>query len=306
MDRKHISDHKEIHDHKAHQSGKNIKVAFFLNLAFTIIEIFGGLLTNSIAILSDALHDLGDSISLGLAWYLEKYAEKGPDSSFSYGYGRFSLLGALISSLVLVAGSVVILSQAIPRLIHSQEVHPEGMLGFAILGIIVNGVAAIRLRKGSTLNEKVASWHLLEDVLGWVAVLIVSIVLLIKDLPILDPMLSLVITAFVLYNVSKNLRKILRVFLQGVPNEFSIKEIEEELSNLSDVEDACHTHIWSLEGQRNLLSIHLIVKDEISRERIIEIKAEVTRRMEEKGIDHVTVQVDFLEEKDEYGVCDDK
>jgi cobalt-zinc-cadmium efflux system protein len=205
-----------------------------------------------------------------------------------------------------VAGSVVILSQAIPRLIDPQEVHPEGMLGFAILGIIVNGVAAIRLRKGSTLNEKVASWHLLEDVLGWVAVLIVSIVLLIKDLPILDPMLSLVITAFVLYNVSKNLRKILRVFLQGVPNEFSIKEIEEELSNLSDVEDACHTHIWSLEGQRNLLSIHLIVKDEISRERIIEIKAEVTRRMEEKGIDHVTVQVDFLEEKDEYGVCDDK
>ncbi len=301
MDRKNIKGHNEIHDHRAHQSGKNIKVAFFLNLAFTIIEIFGGILTNSMAILSDALHDLGDSISLGVAWYLERYSERGPDSSFSYGYGRFSLLGALISSFVLVAGSVVILSQVIPRLLDPQEVHPEGMLGLAVLGIIVNGVAAIRLRKGSSLNEKVASWHLLEDVLGWVAVLIVSIVLLIKDIPILDPILSLVITAFVLYNVVKNLRQILRVFLEGVPNQFSIKEIEEELSSLSDVEEACHTHIWSLEGQRNLLSIHLVVKNEISRERIIELKEEVTRRMEEKGIHHVTVQVDFEEERNDYG-----
>lgn len=196
MDKKHIKGHHEIHDHRAHQSGKNIKVAFFLNLAFTILEIFGGLWTNSMAILSDALHDLGDSISLGAAWYLEKYSEKAPDSTFSYGYGRFSLLGALISSIVLVIGAVIILSQVIPRLIDPQEVHPQGMLGLAVLGIIVNGIAAIRLRKGSTLNEKVASWHLLEDVLGWVAVLIVSIVLLIKDIPILDPILSLVITFF--------------------------------------------------------------------------------------------------------------
>ncbi len=301
MSKKNTVHKHEIHDHRAHQSGNNIKVAFFLNLSFTIIEIFGGILTNSMAILSDALHDLGDSISLGVAWYLEKYSEKGPDSSFSYGYGRFSLLGALISSFVLVIGAVLILSQVIPRLLNPQQVHPEGMLGLAVLGIIVNGIAAIRLRKGSTLNEKVASWHLLEDVLGWVAVLIVSIVLLFKDIPILDPILSLLITAFVLYNVVKNLREIMRVFLQGVPSQFSIKDIEKELSNLPDVEEASHTHIWSLEGQRNLLSIHLIVKDETSKERIMEIKAEVTARMEEKGIDHVTVQIDYKEEKDEYG-----
>lgn len=290
----------ETHDHKAHQSGKNIKVAFFLNLSFTIIEIFGGIWTNSMAILSDALHDLGDSISLGVAWYLEKYSKKGPDSSFSYGYGRFSLLGALISSIVLVVGAVIILSQVIPRLMDPQEVNPEGMLGFAVLGIIVNGIAAIRLRKGSTLNEKVASWHLLEDVLGWFAVLIVSIVLMIRELPILDPILSILITIFVLYNVVKNLREIMKVFLQGVPNHFSIKEIEEELSQLPYVEEAHHTHIWSLEGEKNLLSVHLIVKNEISKEEIIRLKAELARRMKEKSIHHVTVQVDFEEEKEEY------
>jgi len=291
----------EIYDHRAHQSGENIKVAFFLNLAFAILEIFGGLWTNSMAILSDALHDLGDSISLGLAWYLEKYSAKGPDSSFSYGYGRFSLLGALISSIVLMIGSVVILSQVIPRLMDPQEVYPQGMLGFAVLGIIVNGFAVIRLKKGSSLNEKVASWHLLEDVFGWAAVLIVSLVLMVKDIPILDPILSIIVTAFVLYNVAKNLRKVFLIFLQGVPNQFSINEIEEDLSSIADVEKACHTHIWSLEGQRNLLSIHLIVKDETSRERIIELKAEVNRRMVEKGIHHVTVQVDFEEENKEYG-----
>lgn len=289
----------ETHEHKAHQSGKNIKVAFFLNLSFTIIEIFGGIWTNSMAILSDALHDLGDSISLGVAWYLEKYSKKGPDSSFTYGYGRFSLLGALISSIVLVVGAVIILSQVIPRLMDPQEVNPEGMLGFAVLGIIVNGIAAIRLRKGNTLNEKVASWHLLEDVLGWLAVLIVSVVLMIKDLPILDPILSIFITIFVLYNVVKNLRKIMKVFLQGVPNHLSIKEIEEELSQLADVESARHIHIWSLEGEKNLLSVHLIVKNEIAREEIIRLKAELICRMQEKGIDHVTIQVDF-EEEEEY------
>lgn len=300
MDKKYIIHNHNIHEHRAHQSGKNIKVAFFLNLAFAVIEIVGGLWTNSMAILSDALHDLGDSISLGVAWYLEKYSEKGPDLYFSYGYGRFSLLGALISSSVLVAGSVVILIQVIPRLFNPQEVYPQGMLGLAILGIIVNGIAAIRLRRGESLNEKIASWHLLEDVLGWVAVLIVSIILLIKNIPILDPILSIAITIYVLYNVVKNLRKVLRVFLQGVPNEFSLEEIEEEMSRITNVDRAHHTHIWSLEGQKNLLSTHLVVKNGITRQDIIELKLEVNRKMEDKGISHVTIQIDFPEEKEKY------
>ncbi|MGB4440400.1 MAG: cation diffusion facilitator family transporter [Sedimentibacter sp.] len=279
-----------------HERQENIKVAFLLNLTFTIFEIVGGLWTNSMAILTDALHDLGDSISLGVSWYLEKYSEKGPDQKFSYGYARFSLLGALISSVVLLSGSVLIITRAIPRIIQPEAVNPKGMLIFSILGIVINGTAVLRLKKGTSLNEKVVSWHLIEDVLGWIVVLIISVVLMFLDLPVLDPIFSLLITIYVLYNVVKNLKEILNIFLQGVPKNLSIKEIEKEIVEKTGAVAAYHTHIWSMEGERHLLSINLIVNDEIERNEVIAIKQNVRKLMMEKEIDHVTVQVDFESE----------
>ncbi|MPM11316.1 Cadmium, cobalt and zinc/H(+)-K(+) antiporter [bioreactor metagenome] len=279
-----------------HERQENIKVAFLLNLTFTIFEIVGGLWTNSMAILTDALHDLGDSISLGVSWYLEKYSEKGPDQKFSYGYARFSLLGALISSVVLLSGSVLIITRAIPRIIQPEAVNPKGMLIFSILGIVINGTAVLRLKKGTSLNEKVVSWHLIEDVLGWIVVLIISVVLIFLDLPVLDPIFSLLITIYVLYNVVKNLKEILNIFLQGVPKNLSIKEIEKEIVEKIGAVAAYHTHIWSMEGERHLLSINLIVNDEIERNEVIAIKQNVRKLMMEKEIDHVTVQVDFESE----------
>jgi len=210
------------HKHEHSLKSKNIRFAFFANFFFTILEIVGGLLTNSVAILSDALHDLGDTVSLGLAWYFERVAKKKADQRFSFGYARFSLLGALVNSFVLLGGSVFILSKAIPRLLQPQEVHETGMLFLSVIGIAVNGVAVLRLKKGQSLNEKVVSWHLLEDVLGWIAVFVVSLLLLFFDLPILDPLLSIGITLFVLYNVVKNLKEVLRIFLKGVPSHLSI------------------------------------------------------------------------------------
>jgi cobalt-zinc-cadmium efflux system protein len=291
--------HNHHHEHH-HMGGNNLRVAFFLNATFTVIELVGGILTNSIAIMSDALHDLGDSLSLGVAWYLEKVSKKAPDHKFSYGYGRFSLLGALLTSMVLIVGAVIILMNAIPRILEPQPVHPEGMLGFAILGIVVNGVAVLRLRKSHSFNEKMAAWHLLEDVLGWVAVLVVSIVLLFYDLPILDPILSLAITFYVLFNVGKNLKKIFRVLLQGVPTHLSVADLENELADIEGVVRAYHTHIWSLEGSRNLLSTHLVVDENVSREQVIHIKEEAIQRMEVYDIDHVTLQIDYPEENNAF------
>ena len=184
------------HHHHSHSSG-NIKTAFFLNFGFTILEIIGGILTNSIAILSDALHDLGDSISLGIAWYLDNFSKKDSTSRYSYGYRRFSLLGALINSLVLIGGSLFILSEAIPRILNPEEAHAPGMIAFAILGVIVNGAAVLKLKDDKSMNAKVVAWHLMEDVLGWVAVLIVGITLLFVNLPVLDPILSILITLYV-------------------------------------------------------------------------------------------------------------
>ncbi len=297
----HNHSHAHAHDHSGQ---KNIKVAFFLNLAFTLLEIAGGFWTNSMAILSDALHDLGDSISLGVAWYLEKYSQKGPDEKFSFGYARFSLLGALINSFILVAGCVLILTKTIPRIINPESLKPEGMLIFAILGIAINGVAVLRLKKGTTLNEKVVSWHLMEDVLGWAVILVVSIILIFVDLPILDPILSVIITIYVLYNVVINLKDILNVFLQGVPKDLSINEIEREITEKTDVISIHHTHIWSLEGQKNLLSTHIIVEDGIEPQRITELKRDIKELMKKREIDHVTIEFEFTSEDCESRICD--
>lgn len=245
------------HDHSHHHSEGNVKVAFFLNFSFTINEIIGGLYTNSLAILSDALHDLGDSLSLGLSWYFQKLSKKGRTKKFSYGYKRFSLLGAIINSIVLVVGSIFILTKAIPDLFNPQETNVQGMLYLAILGIVVNGAAVLKLRKGESLNEKVVSLHLLEDVLGWVAVLIGSIIMMYVDAPFIDPLLSVLISIFVLYNVYRNLKKSLLVILQGIPEDVSISDIGEKLKDMPEVTDVHDCHAWSMDGEYNILTIHL-------------------------------------------------
>ncbi len=292
------------HHHHHHDKQENIKIAFLLNISFAILEIIGGLLTNSMAILSDALHDLGDSISLGGAWYLERYADKGPDSKFSFGYARFSLLAALINSLILVTGSILILIRAIPRLFNPEVIDPKGMLVFAIIGIFINGLAVLRLKGGSSFNEKIVSWHLLEDVLGWLVILIASVVLMFVDLWILDPILSILLTIYVVINVMKNLKEIVVILLQGVPSNIDINQIETMIKEKTDVECVYHTHVWSLEGEKILLSTHLVVNDNISRDQIIKIKNDVKELMLKKGIEHVTVQIDFdKEDKENFDCC---
>jgi cobalt-zinc-cadmium efflux system protein len=296
-----MSEHQ--HEHK-HSNVKNIKLAFFLNLSFTFIEIIGGFLTNSMAILSDALHDLGDSISLAMSWYLENYSQKGADKEFSYGYARFSLLGALINSIVLILGSVFILTKVIPRIFAPQAVHPEGMLYLAILGIIVNGIAVFKLRGGKSLNKDVVSWHLLEDVLGWVAVLIVSIVLIYKELPILDPLLSLLINLYILYNVISKLKKVLNIFLQGVPAEIDIAALQQKVVKESQALAIHHTHVWTLEGDKNFLSTHVIIPDQFSKADIIELKSKIKNLLAAEKIDHVTVEIEYKNEECENKNCD--
>lgn len=286
-----------------HQDTENIKLAFFLNLSFTIIEIIGGFLTNSIAILSDALHDFGDSLSLGLSWYLENYSQKDADKNFSFGYARFSLLGALINSLVLIIGSFFIIIEAVPRLFNPEAVHAKGMMVLAIFGIVINGISVLKLRKGKSLNTKVVSWHLLEDVLGWTAVLIVSIVLLFKDLPILDPLLSIFIMIYVLYNVISNLKQVLNIFLQGVPKGFNIEKIQKKILEQTDCLSVHHTHIWSLEGEKVFLSTHVVVANDFDKTEFVDLKSKIKRLLTNEGIDHVTIEMEFENEDCEAEDC---
>jgi cobalt-zinc-cadmium efflux system protein len=270
----------------------NLKIAFFLNLGFTILEIFGGIFTNSIAILSDALHDFGDSLALGLAWYLEKVAAKERDRFYSYGYARFSVLGAFVNSIVLIVGSIFILQSAIPRLWNPEASDAKGMIVFAVIGIVVNGAAVFRLKKGSTLNERVVALHLLEDVLGWVAILIGSVVMLFWDVPILDPILSICIMVYVLVNVVRNVRKSFRIFLQGTPQHVEPKEIVEALRALEGVVDVHDLHTWTLDGQYHVATLHVVVAGTVSLEQAEAIKVRVRHRLKDLEIDHATIEIE--------------
>ena len=290
------------YDHH-HHAGSNIKVAFFLNLSFTIIEVIGGIYTNSLAILSDAVHDLGDSLSLGLSWYFEKLSKKGRSKTFSYGYKRFSLLGAIINSFVLTVGSIFILSMAIPQLIHPEETDAQGMLLLAILGILVNGAAVFKMRKGDSLNEKVVSLHLLEDVLGWVAVLIGSIVMMYADAPFIDPLLSVLISVYVLYNVYKNLKKSLLVILQGIPDEVSIDIIRKKLKAVKAITSIHDCHAWSMDGQYNILTIHFVLDKDYKLSEQAAIKGQIRKILKSESINHITIEFENQEENCELEDC---
>lgn len=295
----HSHDHAHDHGHHGHlhhvgddQSVRNLTIAFWLNFVFTIAEIIGGIWTNSIAILADALHDLGDSLSLALALVMQRLSRRGRDKTFSYGYRRFSLLAALINSLVLVGGAVYIFFEAIPRLLAPEPVYAPGMIGFAIAGIVFNGAAALRMHGGQTLNEQMVRWHLLEDVMGWVAVLITAIVMLFWDLPVLDPLLSIGINLFILYNVSRVLWETVKVFLQSVPDSVSVEKIESEIRKGQGVASIHDTHLWSLDGQYNILTTHVVVSRATTLDEIHAIKGRVRAIAKSGGVSHATIEVE--------------
>lgn len=284
------------HHHDHHHATANIKVAFLLNLAFTIIEVIGGLMTNSLAILSDALHDLGDCLSLGLSWYFQKLSGRGRTDTFSYGYKRFSLLGAVINALVLVAGSVVILVYAVPRLFQPEQTDARGMLLLAVLGVIINGAAALRLRKGASINERVVSLHLLEDVLGWVAVLLGSILMIFFDLPFIDPLLSILISLFMLFNVYKSLRKSLLIILQGTPEALDIEALRAKLREIKEVVGIHDCHAWSMDGQYNVLTIHLVLDADYRLSEQVALKKRIEEKLSNDSIHHMTIAFEIEEE----------
>lgn len=274
---------------------KKLFVVFILNFSMAIIELIGGLMTNSTAILSDALHDFGDSLALALGWYLEKVSNKKGDALFSFGYRRFSLLAAFINSAILLGGSLWILTEVIPRLMNPESVHARGMMYFAIAGLVVNGASVLLIRTGTSLNERVVSWHLMEDVLGWLAVLIVSIVLQFKDLPILDPILSLAITSIIVFNVFKNFKSVFFVFMQTTPTDLSQKEIEKTLSQHSSVKKVYHTHVWSLDGERHVLTTHILLKNESDIRTYLEVQKWARAEIKKLGLWHTTIEIEFNE-----------
>ena len=291
------------HDHSTDTSTGKIRIAFFINLIFAVIELIGGLYTNSIAILSDALHDIGDSLSLGAAWYFQRLSRKGRTLRFSYGYRRFSLLGAILNSIVLVVGSTVVLFEAIPRLYEPEMPDAKGMIFFAIGGILANGFAAYKLHGGHSLNERAVYLHLLEDVLGWVATLIAGIIMYYRALPIIDPILAIGISAFILFNVFKNLKQAMKIILQGTPEDINPQKVMDKLREIPEIKSTHDCHIWSMDGQYHILSFHAVVEDLSIRE-LSAIKTRAKSLLHDEQIDHVTIE--FETEGEHCDPCDDE
>lgn len=288
--------HSHDHDHSHHQVTSNITVAFWINLTFTVFEIVGGLLTNSIAVLSDAVHDLGDSISLLFSLFMEKLSKKNKDEKLTFGYKRYSILGAFFSALVLIIGSTFIIYNAINRIFVVEEVNAKGMLIMSLFGISFNGLAVFRLRKDDTLNAKVVYMHLFEDVLGWISILVVSIIMIFIDLPILDPILSIVIAVFVLSRIIPTFMKIGRIFLQYKPDGFEITEIKKKIEKINYIEEAHDIHLWSLDGNQHIFSCHLVINDSLEQSQVNKLKNEVRHLLLEMGITHSTLEIETIEE----------
>ena len=284
------------HDHAHSSSSKRIGLAFFLNLIFTVIEFIGGWLTNSTAIMADAVHDLGDSLSIGSAWLLNRLGEKSASPEYTYGYKRLSLFGALINGLVLIVGSIWVLVMAIPRLADPVMPHTEGMLALGVLGVAVNGYAAYRLSHGKTLNEKVLNWHLLEDVLGWVAVLIVATVMQFVEWPILDPVLSICFSLFILINVLRNLLATGRLFFQAVPDSGLMESVRASLISLEEVDSVHHLHLWSLDGEHHVLTAHVKAVLTQDLKRYAQLKSTIQSALERFDLAHTTIAIELANE----------
>ena len=278
------------------RSDKNILVAFILNLAFSIFELIGGAFTNSVAIISDAIHDMGDAVSIGAAYVLERKSKGNPDKNYTYGYLRYSVLGSLITTLILLIGSALIIYNSIVRIINPVEINYDGMIIFAIVGAAVNFLAAYFTRDGKSLNQKAVNLHMLEDVLGWIVVLIGAIVMRFTNWAIIDPLLSIGVAGFILYHALVNLKEIVDIILEKTPRGIDVDEITKLVKGVSGVIGVHHVHIWSMDGYHNYATMHLVTLRNFQ-----EVKSEVKKLLAKYNIGHVTIECEM-----KFELCFDK
>ena len=280
---------------------KNILIAFLLNLLFSIIEFIGGAITNSVAIISDSIHDIGDAMSIGVSYFLERKSTKKPDNNYTYGYVRYSVLGSIITTFILLSGSILVIYNAIQRLINPVEINYNGMIIFAILGVIINFLAAYFTKEGDSLNQKSVNLHMIEDVLGWIVVLIGAIIMKFTDIRIIDPILSIGVAVFILINALKTLKEIVDLFLEKTPSNVDIEKVKEHLLEIQGVMDVHHIHVRSIDGYNNYATMHVVAEGDYK-----QIKHMVKEELEEHGIAHSTIEFEEKGEKCDSENCEIK
>lgn len=266
---------------------RNILIAFILNLFFSLFEFAGGLVIGSVAIMSDAIHDLGDALSIGIAYILERKSRRPADKTHTYGYLRYSVLGSLITTVILICGSGAVIFRAVQRLFEPAAIHYDGMILFAVIGAIVNLAAALITRKGDSLNQKAVNLHMLEDVLGWIVVLVGAIVMKLTDLTFIDPLLSIGVAAFILYHALKNLKQAADLFLEKTPAGIDLSALERKLQEVDGVLDIHHLHVRSLDGSLHSATMHVRCSGDAAA-----VKARLRHILKDAGICHATLELE--------------
>lgn len=274
------------------KSEKKILTAFILNLAFSVFELAGGFFTGSVAIFSDALHDMGDAASIGLAYFLEKKSKKAPDKSYTYGYGRYSVLGGAVTTLILIFGSAGVVIGAVNRIINPAEINYNGMIAFALVGVCVNFLAAYFTHGGHSKNQRAVNLHMLEDVLGWAVVLIGAVVMRFTHWRLIDPIMSIGVAAFIFINAVKNLKETADIFLEKACVGTDAQELKKHLCEIEGVNSVHHIHLWSINGEDVCATMHIVTSEDANA-----VKTRVRRELAEHGICHVTIETEKPTEK---------
>ena len=264
-------------------------LAFFLNLSYAIVEFIAGGIFGSSAVLADSVHDLGDALAIGISAFLETISNREEDRQYTLGYKRFSLLGAMLTAVILMIGSVLVILENITKSAHPQPVNEKGILWLGIIAVAINVLASLIVRKGKTKNESVLSLHFLEDTLGWLTVILMATILKFTDWYILDPLLSLVISIFILTKAIPRFWSALKIFLDAVPEGVETGDLEKDLEALINVKSVNQLSIWSMDGLENNAIIHLCLEDG---EQMMETKNQVRHLLEERGIQNITIEVD--------------
>lgn len=270
---------------------KNILVAFVLNIAFSLFELLGGLLTGSIAILSDSLHDIGDALSIGISYFLEKKSKQEANNVYTYGYVRYSVLGSIITTVILLVGSVFVIYESILRFFNPVEVNYDGMIIFAIFGVIVNTLATYVTREGDSLNQKSVNLHMLEDVLGWIVVLIGSILMRFTNITYIDSILSIGVSLFIFVSAFSNMKSIVDLFLEKAPANVDVEHVKHHILEIDGVEGVHHIHVRSIDGVNNFATLHVVVNKYSH-----EIKEKIKEELVEHNIAHSTVELELIGE----------
>ena len=264
-------------------------VAFFLNLSYAIVEFIAGGIFGSSAVLADSVHDLGDAIAIGISAFLETISNREEDSHYTLGYKRFSLLGAMVTAVILMTGSVLVILENIAKIFHPQPVNDEGILWLGIIAITINVLASLVIRKGQTKNESILSLHFLEDTLGWVAVILMAIVLRFTDWYILDPLLSLVISFFILSKALPRFWRTLKIFLDAVPEGVDIQKIKTDLAELDHVASINQLNLWTMDGLEKNAIVHVCLKE---MEHMETCKESIRIFLKDCGFQNITIEVD--------------